>query len=115
MGVVGHAFTLMNCRNIALAPMLRPPKKKRRRPAPKGISWHKLVVVPSSAKSSGIFVGHGTGEPVTRQHLCRGHLKTYTADKPLFGKHVGRFWWFPHVRGDKKLGVVLKDYEVHSQ
>ncbi len=31
---------------------------------------------------------------------------------PLFGKHVGRFWWQPMVRGDKKRGVLNKDYDV---
>lgn len=30
--------------------------------------------------------------------LCGGHYKTYTEDAPLFGKHVGRWWWPAHVR-----------------
>lgn len=30
--------------------------------------------------------------------LCGGHYKTYTADAPLFGRHVGRWWWPAHVR-----------------
>jgi hypothetical protein len=25
----------------------------------------------------------------------RGHFKTYTEDKPLFGRHVGTWWWSP--------------------
>ena len=47
-----------------------------------------------------------------RVHLCRGHFKEYTNENPLFGKHVGRFWWQPMVRGDKKRGVLNKDYDV---
>jgi hypothetical protein len=43
-------------------------------------------------------------------HICKGHFKTYTPDKPLLGKVVGKFWWQPHLRGDHKLGVVGKDY-----
>lgn len=23
----------------------------------------------------------------------KGHYKTYTADAPLMGKHVGTYWW----------------------
>ena len=48
-----------------------------------------------------------------RVHLCRGHFKTYTEEKPLMGKHTGLYWWEPHVRGDKKAGLVLKDYEIN--
>ena len=45
-------------------------------------------------------------------HLCRGNFATYTADAPLFGKYIGRFWRPMHVRGDQKNGVVAKDYSV---
>ncbi|OYT14646.1 MAG: hypothetical protein B7C24_17230 [Bacteroidetes bacterium 4572_77] len=47
-----------------------------------------------------------------RVHLCRGHFKTYTADNPLFGKIIGKYWWPPHARGDKKQGIILKDYTL---
>ena len=47
-----------------------------------------------------------------RVHLCRGHSKEYTADKPLFGRYTGRYWWQPAVRGRNRDGVVMKDYEV---
>jgi hypothetical protein len=28
-----------------------------------------------------------------------GHFKTFTAEAPLFGKHVGTYWWggYPEV------------------
>lgn len=47
-----------------------------------------------------------------RMHLCRGHFSTYTEDKPLFGKYVGRYWIPSHVRGSAELGVIDKDYRV---
>lgn len=48
-------------------------------------------------------------------HVCRGHFKEFTEDKPLFGKHVGRYWWPMHVRGKADAGSVDKQYKVEAQ
>jgi hypothetical protein len=45
-------------------------------------------------------------------HLCRGHFKTYSAEKPLFGRVVGTYWWADHVRGPVDEGVVEKEYRI---
>jgi len=45
-------------------------------------------------------------------HLCRGHLRTYTSERPLFGRHVGTFWVKAHPRGNRSAGVLDKDYRV---
>jgi hypothetical protein len=50
-----------------------------------------------------------------RVHLCKGHFKTYTKDNPLFGKYIGLYWWQPHVRGNIKKGVVVKDYKLRER
>lgn len=50
--------------------------------------------------------------PDNRVHLCRGHFKEYTEQNPLFGRHVGRYWWQPCVRGKKEKGIIAKDYIV---
>ena len=47
-----------------------------------------------------------------RIHFCRGHMKTYTKERPLFGSIVGRYWWPPHVRGKKEKGIIVKDYQI---
>ncbi len=47
-----------------------------------------------------------------RVHLCIGHIKTYTADKPLFGHYIGNVWCPPHARGNKEIGVIHKDYAL---
>jgi len=46
-------------------------------------------------------------------HICRGHFKVFGLDKPLFGRHVGMFWWSAHVRGAPEAGIVTKDYRLH--
>jgi hypothetical protein len=55
-----------------------------------------------------------TRDSLNRVHLCHGHFKNYTEGNPLFGKYTGRYWWQPFVRGNKKKGVVMKDYLVKS-
>lgn len=53
-----------------------------------------------------------TREDVRRRlHLCRGHIKEYTSDRPLFGRYIGMVWCPAHVRGDLSNGVVIKDYQ----
>jgi hypothetical protein len=49
-----------------------------------------------------------------RLHLCRGHFKEFTDEKPLFGKYTGLFWWQPTIRGQNKKGFVNKDYLIQE-
>jgi hypothetical protein len=50
-----------------------------------------------------------------RYHSVRGHKKTYTADKPLFGKYVGTIEVPEHNRGDKNLGTIEKEYKISKR
>ena len=45
-------------------------------------------------------------------HICRGHFKNFTSEKPLLGKHVGTYWWAMHTKGSKQAGEVTKQYQV---
>lgn len=45
-------------------------------------------------------------------HICRGHFKRFE-EKPLFGKYSGLFWWEYQIRGNRKHGIILKDYKVN--
>ena len=47
-----------------------------------------------------------------REHMVRGHFAHYLEGRPLFGKHVGRFWISPHLRGDRSSGVLAKKYQI---
>jgi len=53
--------------------------------------------------------GAGSSQPF---HICRGHRRKYTAERPLFGKFVGTFWIEHHTKGSKQVGVVDKVYEM---
>lgn len=60
-------------------------------------------------RSTNVGVGFGGGQ---RLHIVRGHFKTFTVDRPLFGKYSGSYWWTPRLRGSAERGVVVKDYAV---
>jgi hypothetical protein len=45
-------------------------------------------------------------------HICRGHFKVFTDEAPLFGRHTGTYWWAEQLRGDRRHGVVVKDYRI---
>ncbi len=47
-------------------------------------------------------------------HICRGHFKEFSPDKPLFGKYCGTFWWNDQTRGSIKSGLIDKDYEISA-
>lgn len=47
-------------------------------------------------------------------HLCRGHLKHFTEEKPLFGKYPGTFFIPAHVRGHKENGTIKKNYKLKT-
>jgi hypothetical protein len=111
------AIQLLNCRNIELSPNYPPVKlnkarkKKNKEPL---LKYYTLDIVKPTIKSTSGKVSQGTIDR-KRFHFCRGHFKEYTKDKPLFGKYTGLYWWEPHVRGDKKKGVVIKDYNVKTK
>lgn len=47
-------------------------------------------------------------------HICRGHFKLFE-ERPLFGKYSGLYWWESQIRGNKKRGIILKDYEINKE
>ena len=107
-----YALSLMNCRNVSV--VQDAPTEKRRRAFRKrhGVpmtTFSRIVLPNQSNAGSG---GAGGGGEETRHHMVRGHFKTYTAEKPLMGQHVGTYWWSWQVRGDKSKGNVEQTYEV---
>lgn len=107
------ALLLLNCKNVVTEKISAPTalnKKRMRSNKQPLLDYHILkIAIPASRKSN-----HGASEALyhNRVHLCRGHFKEYTQDNPLFGKFTGLYWWQPHVRGQNKDGIVIKDYEI---
>lgn len=110
------AIGLMHCKNVTVTEQ-RPPdwqqkaaQKKHGRPL---VTYHVLNIEPMKTvlRTEGDIEHNGLKKAL---HICRGHFKTFTSDKPLFGKVTGTYWWQPHVRGSIDEGVALKDYNVKA-
>ena len=109
------ALMLLNCKNVVTEDNLPSEKlnnKRRKRGRLELFTYKTLkLVLPSESKKGGEYLPSGKKVKI---HLCRGHFKNYTKDAPLFGRYTGLYWWQPHVRGDKKEGMVVKDYEIST-
>ncbi len=108
-----HYFlSILSCKNIEIKRQDVPEKLNRRR-VKRGkkplFSYYTLLLKPVGKKVER-SIDLGLWE--NRLHLVRGHSKIYTAERPLFGKLVGRYWWSPMVRGHKERGIIHKDYEI---
>jgi hypothetical protein len=106
--------SFMHCRNVSVsesqppAPLSQRWQKRRGRPL---VSYRVLDIAPMRE------ILDREGEAQTKGlrhalHICRGHFKTFNADSPLFGRHVGSYWWASNVRGSSEDGRVVKDYAV---
>jgi hypothetical protein len=110
------ALSLVNCRNVSLEEAGAPRRSRKRPDAPRPDFRYSRVVLPSTptAGPNGDRFGPAT-KPL---QVVRGHFKTYTADAPLYGKHVGTWWWGWHTRGDSIRERPLHDrtgaLEAHS-
>lgn len=111
--VMYATLLLLNCKNITTEKIPAPEalnKKRRKAGKQELFDYHVLnVVVPSKKRD---YREASTPLSHNRVHLCRGHFKEYTAEHPLFGRYTGLYWWQPHVRGQNKGGIVMKDYNV---
>lgn len=108
-----YTIGLMNCRNVG---MKKETFKSRRsspqaRKAEPKLEYH-TIVLPQPKARRGESLGGSHADP--RIHKVRGHFKTYTAERPLLGKHVGTFWWPWQVRGNADNGATLTEYEVRE-
>jgi len=116
LSVVACSLLLLNCKNITTEIIKAPGalnNKRRKNGTQEIFDYHVLNVnVPSRRGEY-----REKTEPLShvRVHLCRGHFKEYTEEHPLFGRLTGLYWWQPHVRGQNKDGIVMKDYKIKTQ
>lgn len=114
IATVGIALSLMNCKNVQVQEsgrvnIRRSGRDKRRGLPAKTLRYHTIVLPGGGSRHEG---GRSGTHRATAIHRVRGHFKTFTADAPLLGKHVGTYWWGWQVRGNKDNGIVVSDYKV---
>lgn len=86
-------------------------KKRQKKNKEPFFSYHTLVLNPQAPKTK--YPGREPqGLWKNPLHSVREYEKTYTEEAPLFGRVVGKVKVAPFLRGDYRIGVKLKDYEI---
>lgn len=97
------AISFMHCKGVQTEWHDEPVKasKKSRRPRHKAVLRYATIKLPSTLnpKTATVADRKSLSGQIMPAHWVRGHFKTYTADAPLMGKHVGSYWWSPTIRG----------------
>lgn len=111
MSVVCCALSFLNCKNVVAqeAGRTSPPPKWREAGVP-SVKYRIVKIDGRLVKKAGESSAE-TGRNLSL-HICRGSFAHYTADKPLFGKHVGDFWRPQHTRGSGDVGEIVKTYKL---
>lgn len=98
---LGNFFKVLNCSNVdveEVAPSLALNKKRQSAGKPP-IYTYKVLTIRRGKHYQSLS---GTAES-RRVHLVRGHIKR---------RKSGNFWWQPFVRGDRRKGMIAKDYRA---
>lgn len=108
-----YATVLLNCKNVGLAtePQAGLKQMLNRHKNRKKIIYKILQINPLKPKTKQDYESIETG--IKRAlHTCRGHLRTYTEDKKLFGRFTGTYFIPAHIRGTEEFGIINKDYSL---
>jgi hypothetical protein len=117
------AIGMLNCKNVVeeqVTPSVHVQKSRKRKKKPALVTYRTLKLqLPGKAKriiplSEALTDRPAKGEGNMAYHRRRGHFKTFTEMRPLFGKFTGTYWWAPAMRGNPVHGRVIKDYEVEE-
>ncbi len=107
---------LLHCKNISPEP-IKPSynlNKKRRKAKKHPIYSYNILKVKLPNVGGKDKSGDAADIGSKRLHLSRAHYKDFSRGKGLFGKYKGVYLWPATVRGNKKKGVVMKDYKVET-
>lgn len=112
-----YALSLLHCRNIQTRNVHPNPKlsKAREKKGKSPLTVYKtLNIHPTLVVDSGQSCGNKEIE--LRQHIRRGHWKTYKEERPMFGRPGlhGLFWVEDTVVNPDNTYKVEKDYKMHS-
>lgn len=115
--IVLRAFALCHCKNVVTQPHEMDPRLVRARGrrgvlTPGFIRRSYTLVIGAPTGPANARTGRDASGQRMSQHIVRGHFKTFTAEKPLLGRHTGTYWWPSVVRGNPARGLVEKDYAI---
>lgn len=105
LNIAAMVGQFLNCRNVELVEVLPAsiasnPKKRRKRLSNPSRTKYRVIKVNQMGRKQTPHERAGAPGSPRRQHMRRGHFKTYEPDAPLFGKIAGTFWWGPALCGE---------------
>ncbi len=109
-------FMLLHCKNITVTKNhfdLKLIKHQKKNNKPYFEKYYTLAIKPMTKilNEEGSINTQGLNRAL---HICRGHFKTFTSEHLLFGKHEGTYWWESQIRGNEKIGTIVKDYKIKT-
>lgn len=117
--IVMTSITFMHYKDIEIIDHPNPKKLGMKSYTPEQRKVYKVINIDPLLKKSRIVRaedGPNKGDRIikTALHICRGHYKEYTEDKPMFGnpKLTGKIWIKSHTRGNRDNGEVVKSYKT---
>jgi hypothetical protein len=106
-------ISLLHCKNVKTVDECSLPPKlvaRRQKQGQEIKTWKKIVIEP--LRSSIRRGEHGKGNGVSLAiRLARGHWKSYTEGKGLFGRLHGRWWWDDIACASTKIDTK-REYQV---
>lgn len=119
LGMLKVMIDFLNCKNVyteTIVPDEMLNRKREKKAKSPMVEYKVLKIAKGIPKVKYTSVEHQWNavprDIITAQHICRGHFKEYTPERPLLGKYSGRFWWGPQVRGSEKNGKIIKEYHL---
>lgn len=109
------ALSLLHCHNVHMENVIEPRQQRRAYERKYGLplsEYKVLTIRPVGKTPRGNIAPAVKAVGLNREHIVRGHFKTFTDEAPLFGRLTGMWWWESAVRGNPKRGEVVKDYNV---
>jgi hypothetical protein len=110
--VVLFAWALLACRNVQATEIHPSTRLEKAKVDPCRVVYRELIIKPVPGQERKLR-SHREDERGTALHLVRGHFKNY-AERGLFGRNKGWWWWGPHTAGRADFGTVLKSYAVEG-
>lgn len=104
------ALSFFHVKNASVMETTGRAERRQAARGPIGAISRELVIAPlrRTLRAIRAFVVTNPGVGIPKQWV-RGHFKTFTSDRPLFGRYIGTYWWDPHFRGDETNGEIRHD------
>lgn len=113
---VSHMLQILHSRNVGLievVPSEAVNKKRLSKKKPPLVKYYTLTIDKTAVKHKVVgSIPWSQADSGKVLHSVRGCVKHYTEEHKLFGRIVGDIFVPAHVRGDRKNGEIIKDYNV---